>query len=65
MHTHLKLIFALLALSVASTGAAQTSQADRDKEELMTAALEALMSAPAERALPIVIIDHVPRRAPS
>ncbi len=55
MHTHLKLIFVFLALSVASTGAAQTSQADQDKEELKIAALEALMSVPAERALPIVI----------
>lgn len=55
MHTHLKLIFVLLALSVASTAVAQTSQADQDKEELKIAALEALMSAPSDLALPLVI----------
>jgi len=55
MHTHLKLIFVLLALSVASTAVAQTSQADQNKEELKMAALEALMSAPSDLALPLVI----------
>ena len=55
MHTRLKLIFVLLALITASTGVAQTSQTDRDKEELKMAALEALMHAPSDRALPIVI----------
>ena len=55
MHTRLKLIFVGLALITASTGVAQTSQADRDREELRMAALEALMHAPSDQALPIVI----------
>ena len=55
MHTRLKLIIVLLALITASTGVAQTSQTNQDKEALKMAALEALMHAPSDRALPIVI----------
>jgi len=55
MHTRLKLIVVLLALITASAGVAQSSQTDQDKEDLKMAALEALMHAPSEQALPIVI----------
>ncbi len=52
MKRNLKIVAALFALMFASDGLAQS--ADEDREELRLAALEALISAPAERALPIV-----------
>ena len=52
MKRNLKVVAALFALMFASEGLAQS--ADEDREELRLAALEALISAPAERALPIV-----------
>ena len=55
MHTRLKLIVVLLALVAASTGVAQSSQDDAAQEELKMIALEALMHASSEQALPIVI----------
>lgn len=56
MHTRLKLIFVLLAAFCASTGTAQDNDTARDKEELQIAALEALMHAPEDRALPILMM---------
>jgi HEAT repeat protein len=52
MHLIPKIIVASLALIAANTSIAQ--QPDDDAEQLKIAALEALISAPAERALPIV-----------
>lgn len=49
-----KLLFALLALFATSSGLAQSEDTRSDAEELKLAALEALMSAPPERALPLV-----------
>lgn len=62
MYYRSRIIFILLALFATGTGVAQTSVSDvtdvtdvtREKEELKLAALEALMMAPSERALPIV-----------
>ena len=56
MITLRKIIFIAIALSIASTGVAQTDdQDDRDDvEDLKISAMEALISAPSERALPIV-----------
>lgn len=53
MHNFTKLVFAALLVFTTSTGIAQSDTTD-DVEELKKAALEALMSAPAERALPLV-----------
>ena len=53
MHFFPKLILAMLALTISSTANAQTDDAD-DAEQLKFAALEALVSAPPERALPLV-----------
>ena len=53
MHNFTKLVFAALLVFASSTSIAQSETTD-DVEELKIAALEALMSAPAERALPIV-----------
>lgn len=49
-----RLILALLALFAASNSLAQSDDARGDAEALKMAALEALMSAPPERALPLV-----------
>jgi len=54
MHTFNKLVFTALLLFVAGTSIAQTDT-NEDVEELKLTALEALMSAPAERALPLVM----------
>ena len=59
MYYRSRIIFALLALFTTGTGIAQTNESDatdatRAKEELKLSALEALMMAPSERALPIV-----------
>ena len=53
MHTLTKLIIMIIALASAVTAEAQTPDAD-DSDQLKIAALEALISAPPERALPIV-----------
>lgn len=53
MHNLTKLVFATLLVFTTSTSIAQSDTTD-DIEELKLAALEALMSAPAERALPLV-----------
>ncbi len=53
MHNFIKLVFAALLVFSSSTSIAQSDTTD-DVEELKLAALEALMSAPAERALPLV-----------
>ncbi len=52
-HNFTKLVFAALLVFTTSTSIAQSDRTD-DVEELKIAALEALMSAPAERALPLV-----------
>ncbi|MDJ0748385.1 MAG: HEAT repeat domain-containing protein [Woeseiaceae bacterium] len=52
MKRNLKIIAAACLLVFAGEGLAQST--DEDREELRLAALEALISAPAERALPIV-----------
>ena len=54
MHLLPRIIFVSLALITANTSIAQESDIDNDSEQLKIAALEALMSAPSERALPIV-----------
>lgn len=56
MRNHRDLIFAL-ALLAASAGHAQAADADKatESEQLKLAALEALIAAPDERALPIVV----------
>ena len=53
MHTFTKLVFAALLILVTGISIAQSDTTD-DVEELKIAALEALMSAPAERALPLL-----------
>ena len=53
MHNFTKLVVAALLVFATSTSIAQSDTSD-DVEELKIAALEALMSAPAERALPLV-----------
>jgi HEAT repeat protein len=55
MYTQAKLILTLLAIFAASSSAAQSGNTESNDEELKMAALEALMSAPSERALPIVM----------
>lgn len=55
MYNQSKLILMLLAIFAASSSAAQSSSAESEDEELKLAALEALMAAPSDRALPIVI----------
>jgi HEAT repeat protein len=55
MYNQSKLILVLLAIFAASSSAAQNSSAESEDEELKLAALEALMAAPSERALPIVM----------
>jgi len=55
MRTYIKLILILFALIAASSAVAQDGDDIRDDEALKMVALEALMSAPSERALPIVI----------
>lgn len=55
MYTQAKLILMLLAIFAASSSTAQSSNIVSDDEELKMAALEALMAAPSDRALPIVI----------
>jgi HEAT repeat protein len=55
MYTQAKLILMLLAIFAASSSTAQSSNTESDDEELKMAALEALMAAPSDRALPIVI----------
>lgn len=62
MYNRSRIIFILLALFATSSAVAQTSVSDvsdvtdvtRETEELKLAALQALMMAPSERALPIV-----------
>lgn len=54
MHLLPKIIFASLALIAANTSIAQETESVDDAEQLKMAALEALMSAPSERALPII-----------
>ena len=54
MHLIPKIIFTALALIAANTSIAQDANSENDAEQLKLAALEALMSAPPERALPIV-----------
>ena len=53
MHTFTKLVIAALLVFVGGVSIAQSDTTD-DVEELKIAALEALMSAPAERALPLL-----------
>ncbi len=55
MYIQLKITLILLALFAAGSSAAQSSNSESENEELKIAALEALMAAPSERALPIVI----------
>jgi HEAT repeat protein len=55
MRTHTKLILIFFALIAANSALAQNGDDIRDDEALKMVALEALMSAPSERALPIVI----------
>ena len=55
MRTYTKLILIFFALTVANSVLAQSGDDVRDDEALKMVALEALMSAPSERALPIVI----------
>ncbi len=54
MHLFPKIIFASLALIAANTSIAQETESADDTDQLKLAALEALMAAPSERALPIV-----------
>ena len=54
MHLIPKIIFTVLALAAANTSLAQDDKSGDDAEQLKLAALEALMAAPPERALPIV-----------
>ena len=54
MHTFNKLVFTALLLFVAGTSIAQTDTTEA-VEELKLTALEALISAPADRALPLVM----------
>jgi HEAT repeat protein len=53
MHTYLKTVSAVMLLLMSTSGSAQPASPD-DAEALKITALEALMSAPPERALPIV-----------
>jgi len=53
MHTFVKTLSTVVLLLVSASGIAQSASPD-DAEELKITALEALMSAPPERALPIV-----------
>ncbi len=53
MQFHVKTLFPLILIASISTAFAQTNDAD-ENEELKIAAVEALMSAPPERVLPIV-----------
>jgi len=55
MYIRSKSILILLVLFAAGSSAAQSSSTENENEELKIAALEALMAAPSERALPIVI----------
>jgi HEAT repeat protein len=55
MRTYTRLILIFFALIAANSAAAQDGDDIRDDEALKMVALEALMSAPSERALPIVI----------
>ena len=55
MRTYTRLIFIFFALIAANSAIAQDGDDLRDDEALKMVALEALMSAPSERALPIVI----------
>lgn len=55
MSNQYKILLALFAIFFASSSAAQSSSSEIENEELKMAALEALMAAPSERALPIVI----------
>jgi len=55
MYIQSKFILIILALFAAGSSAAQSSNSESENEELKIAALEALMAAPSERALPIVI----------
>jgi HEAT repeat protein len=55
MRTYTRLIFIFFALIAANSAVAQDGDDIRDDEALKMVALEALMSAPSERALPIVI----------
>jgi HEAT repeat protein len=55
MRTYTGLIFIFFALIAANSAIAQDGDDLRDDEALKMVALEALMSAPSERALPIVI----------
>ena len=54
MHTRFRIIIAVLALFATSNALAQADAPRTDAEELKLAALEALLSAPPERALPLV-----------
>jgi HEAT repeat protein len=54
MHLFPKIIFASLVLIAANTSIAQETESADDTDQLKLAALEALMAAPSERALPIV-----------
>ena len=49
-----KFTLAAILISTSTNGFSQDAESDDDKEQLKLAALEALMSAPPERALPIV-----------
>jgi len=55
MRTYTKLILILFTLIATNSAAAQDGNDTRDDEALKMVALEALMSAPSERALPIVV----------